>query len=136
MIARNQSFRATPLWLAVIALLLPAVSALAIGQGRLQADVVDAQGNPVPGVEVVITQDEIGYRDTVKTDKRGRFTHLVVDAGRPYTFEFVKEGMPKVVETFKIEVGGVTRHTFTPSVSTSSIVSHSGCASLRRLASR
>lgn len=113
MIARNQSFRATPLWLAVIALLLPAVSALAIGQGRLQAEVVDAQGQPVAGVEVVITQDDIGYRDTAKTDKRGRFTHLVVDAGRPYTFEFTKEGMPKVVETFKIEIGGVTRHTFT-----------------------
>lgn len=113
MIARNQSFRATPLWLAVIALLLPAVSALAIGQGRLQAEVVDAQGQPVAGVEVVITQEDIGYRDTAKTDKRGRFTHLVVDAGRPYTFEFTKEGMPKVVETFKIEIGGVTRHTFT-----------------------
>jgi tetratricopeptide (TPR) repeat protein len=113
MIARNQSFRATPLWLAVIALLLPAVSALAIGQGRLQAEVVDAAGQPIAGVEVVITQAEIGYRDTAKTDKRGRFTHLVVDAGRPYTFEFVKEGMPKVVQTFKIEIGGVTRHTFT-----------------------
>lgn len=113
MIARNQSFRATPLWLAVIALLLPAVSALAIGQGRLQAEVVDAAGQPVAGVEVVITQAEIGYRDTAKTDKRGRFTHLVLDATRIYTFEFVKEGMPKVVETFKIESGGVTRHTFT-----------------------
>lgn len=112
MIARNQSFRAA-LWLAVIALLLPAASALAVGQGRLQAQVVDAEGNPVPDVQVEITQEQIGYRDTEKTDKKGRFSILVLDATRTYTFEFSKEGMPKVVDTLKLEPGSVTRHTFT-----------------------
>ena len=113
MIARNPSLRRALLGLAVALLLLPAVSALAIGQGRLQAEVVDAQGKPVEGVQVTITQPEIGYENTAKTDKRGRFALAVVDATRPYTFEFSKEGMPKVVETFKIEAAGVTRHTFT-----------------------
>jgi tetratricopeptide (TPR) repeat protein len=113
MIARNPSLRAARLWLAVIALLLPAVSALAIGQGRLQAEVVDGDGKPVADAQVVVTQEQIGYSNTAKTDKRGRFNLLVLDASRVYTFEFTKEGMPKVVETFKIETGGVTRHTFT-----------------------
>lgn len=113
MIARNHSLRRACLWVAVIALLVPAVSVLAIGQGRLQAEVVDAQGNPVPDVRVTITQDDIGYESTAKTNKKGRFTLMVIDATRPYTFAFEKEGMPKVVETFKMESGGVTHHTFT-----------------------
>jgi tetratricopeptide (TPR) repeat protein len=113
MIARNPSLRRALLGLAVALLLLPAVAALAIGQGRLQAEVVDADGKPVPGVQVIVTQEEIGYENTVETDKRGRFTLLVVDATRPYTFTFVKEGMPRVTEPFKIEAAGVTRHTFT-----------------------
>lgn len=113
MIARNPSLRRALLGLAVALLLLPAVAALAVGQGRLQAEVVDAEGKPVPGVQVIVTQDEIGYENTVETDKRGRFSLLVVDATRPYTFTFVKEGMPRVTEPFKIEAAGVTRHTFT-----------------------
>lgn len=111
MIARTHSL--VRLLVAAVVLLLPAAGALAIGQGRLQATVVDAQGNPVADVEVRITQDEIGYESTAKTNKRGRFNLMVIDATRVYTFEFTKEGMPKAVQTFKIESGGVSQHTFT-----------------------
>lgn len=113
MIARHHSLRRAFLWAAVIALLVPAVSALAIGQGRLQAEVVDADGNPLADVRITITQDQIGYESTAKTNNKGRFTLLVVDATRVYTFAFEKEGLPKTVLPFKIEAGGVTHHTFT-----------------------
>lgn len=113
MIARNHSLRRACLSVAVISLLLPAVSALAIGQGRLQAEVVDAQGNPLPDVQVTITQDDIGYSSTTKTNRKGNFTVMLVDATRVYTFAFEKEGLPKAIQTFKIEPGGVTHHTFT-----------------------
>lgn len=113
MIARYHSLRRALLPAAVIALLVPAVSVLAVGQGRLQADVVDAEGNALADVQVTITQDEIGYSSTAKTNRKGRFTVMVIDATRVYTFTFEKEGMPKAVQTFKIEPGGVTHHTFT-----------------------
>lgn len=113
MIARHHSLRRAFLSAAVIALLVPAVSVLAIGQGRLQAEVVDADGNPLADVQVTITQEDIGYSSTAKTNKKGRFTLLVIDATRVYTFAFEKEGMPKAVLTFKMEPGGVTHHTFT-----------------------
>lgn len=111
MIARTHSL--LRLLVAAIVLLVPAAGALAVGQGRLQAEVVDAEGKPVAGVQVTVTQEEIGYESTAKTNNRGRFTLMVIDATRVYTFSFQKEGMPKVVQTFKIEAGGVTRHTFT-----------------------
>jgi tetratricopeptide (TPR) repeat protein len=100
-------------WLVAAVLLLPASFALGQAQGRLTATVVDAAGEPVPGVEVAITQDEIGFRKTVKTDKRGRFNLLVLDATRIYTFRFGKEGMPPSSQEFKIESGGASHHTFT-----------------------
>jgi tetratricopeptide (TPR) repeat protein len=112
MIARQRMLRYLTHVVAAI-LLLPATAALAQAQGRLQATVADAEGNLAPGVEVLVTQDEIGFHKTAKTDKRGRFTLLVLDATRVYTFRFEKEGMPAVTQTHKIEAGGASRHTFT-----------------------
>lgn len=112
MVAHKRAFRFVTLVMAAI-LLLPASAALAQAQGRLQATVVDAEGKPVAGAEVLVTQDEIGFRNTAKTDKRGRFTLLVLDATRDYTFRFETEGLPPVTQSHKIESGGTSRHTFT-----------------------
>jgi tetratricopeptide (TPR) repeat protein len=99
--------------LAASLLLLPAVSALAVGQGRLQAQVVDENGEPLAGVEVHITADEIAYEKTLTTKKNGNITLLVVDATRSYTFQFTKEGYRPVQEQVKLTPGDVTRKTFT-----------------------
>jgi tetratricopeptide (TPR) repeat protein len=99
--------------LAALLLLVPAVSALAVGQGRLQAEVVDENGEPLAGVEVHITADEIAYEKTLTTKKNGRITLLVVDATRTYTFQFSKEGYRPVQEQVKLTPGDVTRKTFT-----------------------
>lgn len=112
MIARQRAVRYLTYVVAAI-LLLPATAALAQAQGRLQATVVDAEGDPVAGAEVLVTQEEIGFRKTLKTDKRGRFTLLVLDSTRVYSFRFEKEGMPPVTQAHKIESGGASRHTFT-----------------------
>ena len=112
MVAHKRAFRFVTFVVAAV-LLLPATAALAQAQGRLQAKVVDTEGNPVAGVEVLVTQDDIGFRNTIETNKRGRFTLMVLDATRVYTFQFEKEGMPPVTQTYKIESGGTSHHTFT-----------------------
>lgn len=97
--------------LALLLLLLP-MTALAVGQGRLQATVVDENDEPLPGVQITVTNDEIAYEKTLETNKKGRFTLLVIDATRVYDFKFEKEGYRTVNESFKIEPGSVTRETF------------------------
>lgn len=111
MIARTLALRLATFVVAAI-LLLPAAAALAQVQGRLMATVVDAAGEPVAGAEVLVTQEEIGFRNTLKTDKKGRFTLVVLDATRVYTFEFLRDGKPAGSEDYKIESGGTSRHTF------------------------
>lgn len=99
--------------LAALLLLVPAATALAVGQGRLQATVVDENGDPLQDVAVHVYSEEIAFQKDLTTDKKGRFTLLVVDATRPYVFEFKKDGYRPVREPFKIDAGGVTRHEFT-----------------------
>jgi len=100
-------------FLALLVLLVPAASALAVGQGRLQGEVVDESGKPVAGVTIRATNDEIGYDNTFDTNKGGKFQVLVVDATRTYTLTFTKDGHATVTEPVKIEPGGITRKTFT-----------------------
>lgn len=99
--------------LALLLLLLPAAAVLAVGQGRLQATVVDENGEPVPGVEVRIFNDQIAYEKTLTTNKKGSFTLLVIDATRPYTMQLKKEGYRPTQQVIKLEAGGVARETYT-----------------------
>lgn len=86
---------------AFLALFLGLTSAgalLAQGQGRLAGTVVDENGNPVQGVEVTITNELTGYHSSKKTDKKGRFTVIFINATVPYQFELVKDGYRTVKE--------------------------------------
>lgn len=106
-------YRTRTAFLAALLCLLPALSALAVGQGRLQAEVVDENGQPLQGVEVRITNDEIAYEKTLTTNKRGSFTLLVVDATRTYVMQFKKDGYRPVQEEVKLTPGDITRKSFT-----------------------
>lgn len=105
-----------PFHIAALALLVGLIAAgclFAQAQGRLQATVVDENGEPLAGVEVSVTNEEIAYEQQVTTDKKGRFSIIFVDATRTYNFKFVKEGYQPTDTPFKTGVGGNTRHTFT-----------------------
>jgi len=103
----------TALLAALLLVLLPA-TALAVGQGRLQGDVIDENGQPMANVEIHITNDEIGYEKTIKTKKNGRFTLLVVDATRTYTMEFKPAEGRSWTELVKIDSTKVDKRTFSP----------------------
>lgn len=98
---------------ALVILGLTPVVALAQAQGRLQATVVDEAGQPVPDVQITMDNEEIGYHQTAKTDKKGRFSVIFVDATRTYEYKFEKDGYRTTTTTFKVEIGGNTRHEFT-----------------------
>ncbi len=106
-------FTRTRTALLALLLLVPATAALALGQGRLQAQVVDQDGKPLAGVQVAISNDEIAYKNELTTDKRGRFSLLVIDATRMYVFRFSKEGYQTVEKQVKLDPGGVKRETYT-----------------------
>jgi tetratricopeptide (TPR) repeat protein len=58
--------------------------------------VVDAQGNPVPDVQVLLDyKGHIVQKYRTKTDKNGVFTHVTVFAG-PYRITLKKEGVGEV----------------------------------------
>jgi tetratricopeptide (TPR) repeat protein len=98
---------------ALFLLLLPA-TALAVGQGRLQANVVDENGEPMPDVKIHISNEEIGYTKDISTNKKGRFNLAIIDATRVYKFEFTTaDGKTTWSEDVKITPGGVDRQTFT-----------------------
>lgn len=98
--------------MAALLLLLPAFSALAVGQGRMQATVVDENGQPLADVTVRVSMDLIGFDKTLTTNKKGSFTLAVVDATRPYAIQFEKEGYRPVQEQVKLESGGLTKKEF------------------------
>ena len=58
--------------------------------------VVDAQGNPIPDVQVLLDyKGHVVQKYRTKTDKKGVFTHLSVYAG-PYRVTLKKEGVGEV----------------------------------------
>ncbi len=91
--------------LALAALLAPTLLS-AQAQGRVKVTVVDEQGQPVPGVAVTITSTEVGYHKEVKTDKKGQFAVIFVDATRIYSVRLEKEGHETVDESIDPAAGG------------------------------
>ncbi|HVO10683.1 MAG TPA: tetratricopeptide repeat protein [Vicinamibacteria bacterium] len=77
-------------------LLLPSRPARAQELITALGRVVDAQGNPVPDVQVLLDyKGHVVQKYRTKTDKKGVFTHLSVYAG-PYRVTFKKEGLGEV----------------------------------------
>jgi Flp pilus assembly protein TadD len=77
-------------------ILLAAPSARAQGTITTVGKVVDAAGNPVPDVQVLLDyKGHIVQKYHTKTDKKGLFTHVNVYQG-PYRITLTKEGVGEV----------------------------------------
>ena len=77
-------------------ILLAAPSARAQGTINAIGKVVDAQGNPVPDVKVLLDyKGHIVQKYRTKTDKNGVFTHVRVYSG-PYRITLTKDGVGEV----------------------------------------
>jgi tetratricopeptide (TPR) repeat protein len=93
--------------------LAAAASLFAAGEARLLATVVDEEGNPVEGVTATLRSSAAGFEMTETTDRRGRFTMLILDAIHPpYTLTLQKEGYHEVSGEVGLRPGGVNRPEF------------------------
>lgn len=86
-------------------------------QGRLQGTVVDQNGNPLEGIKVTVYVPNATYKVERTTDKKGKFSVLVVDAARNYRIKFEKEGFPPLEQPFRFNAGDTRVESFTLAMS-------------------
>ena len=76
--------------------------------------VLDGDGNPVAGVNVIITSPDLSsFYATKTTKKNGTFVVAFSDAYLTYLYKFEKDGHQERSVEFKASRSGVTRHEFT-----------------------
>ncbi|MFQ5350999.1 MAG: carboxypeptidase regulatory-like domain-containing protein, partial [Thermoanaerobaculia bacterium] len=94
------------LTIALLLVLLPASLLLAGAEGRLKGTVMDKDGNPIIGADVLLQAQEVSVKRQATTKKGGKFVMIVADASRTYTIRIEKEGYQTIHEPVKLTVGG------------------------------
>lgn len=77
----------------IAGMLLTLLAAPSLGQtGMLRGTVVDSGGNPIPGVQVTVTSEELSsFRKTLTTDGKGQFRLRFQQSQTQYQFGFLFE---------------------------------------------
>ncbi len=93
------------LYLALALVVCAAVAEAGI-QARVQGQVVDSTGKPIPNAVITITsQDVATYEKVITADKRGSFKALILDATRSYSFLVEADGFQSQQRPFKVQSG-------------------------------
>ncbi len=97
--------------LLVVFLLATGGSAEAQAFGRVTVVVNDVQGQPLQGVDVTVTCDQLPkFREEIKTNKKGKAIVSVTDATKIYNFHFEYEDYQPADMPIKPEIrGSITR---------------------------
>jgi tetratricopeptide (TPR) repeat protein len=78
-------------------------------QGHVKGTVTDTKGNPIPGAKITITCRELGtFRKELTTDAKGKFSLVIVDATKVYTFRVEAQGYQGIEQDHKPLIGGQT----------------------------
>jgi Tfp pilus assembly protein PilF len=89
---------------ALVAFLAPAMLH-AGAQCRLLGTVTDSSGAPVDGVTITVTTPSLGtFKQTLKTDAKGKYSIVLNDCTMPYHVAFEKDGFAKAGEDKKIPI--------------------------------
>jgi len=101
--------------IAVFALiaLAAAVPAHAVGEGRILGTIVDASGAPVADAKVLLTREGSSFKQDKKSDAKGQFTMLIIDATKEYLIHIEKAGFQPIEEKVKAKIGDTFRVTYT-----------------------
>jgi len=94
---------------ALVASVLCAGALLAGAEGRISGRVLDASGDPLQGVEVVLVSPQTGGEQSKTTDKKGKVVFLVLDATARYAVRITKEGYQPIQERIRPVVGSTLR---------------------------
>ena len=99
-------------WLLVV-ILMASGSAFAIRRGRLVGKVIDQDGNPIEGVNVTATSEEVkGFNVVETTDKKGVFKVDFDVINVVYRYRFDKVGYQTLETEQKWQKEGTARHEF------------------------
>ena len=83
---------------------------LAQAQGRAYGMIKDEQGNGIEGARIVLTDPSAkDYRVEVQTDKKGKYSLVILDATHTLTWHIEKEGFQTIESPRKIPAGGSTK---------------------------
>lgn len=116
---------AAPALLVASLLALSALSGVghAAGEGRLLGTVVDAAGAPLADVLVTVTREGANnYKQEKKSDKRGQFTVIVLDATVSYKFTLSKPGFLGFEQDLKLKLEDILRQTFILAPATAAVL--------------
>ncbi|MCH7664560.1 MAG: tetratricopeptide repeat protein [Acidobacteria bacterium] len=94
---------------ALVASVLCTGALLAGAEGRISGRVLDASGDPMQGVEVVLVSPQTGGEQSKTTDKKGKVVFLVLDATARYAVRITKEGYQPIQERIRPVVGSTLR---------------------------
>jgi tetratricopeptide (TPR) repeat protein len=87
--------------------------AMAVNKGRLIGIVLDPEGNPVEGVKVIATCDEVSsFNETDTTDKKGAFKINFDYLGVVYALAFSKDGYLPFTSDHTLLSEGKSRETY------------------------
>ena len=92
---------------------IAAVPSQAGAEGRVAGTVVDPDGNPLEGVQIIVRAVGYDFETIRSTNKKGRFTLLVMDATKDYTIRLEVEGFAPIEEPLNPPLGDTMRHTWT-----------------------
>jgi tetratricopeptide (TPR) repeat protein len=91
---------------AVVGLLAISLAVHAGTQAKIEGLVTDLGGTPIADATVTITTSEVSsYKKVVRTDKKGEFQALILDATRSYEFLVEAEGFEPQKGPFKVAAG-------------------------------
>lgn len=85
----------------------------AANEGRLVGTVVDPDGQPIDDVQIIVTGVGFDIREDRATNKKGRFTLLILDATKDYLIRLEKDGFQAIEEPLRLPLGDTMRHTWT-----------------------
>lgn len=96
--------------LTLLALMVVAANAFAVGEGRIQGKVLDSvTKKPIAGATIKF--ESTGGRNVkqeYKTDKNGEYRFLVLDATLTYNFTWSAEGYQPANQQLKLKLGEIT----------------------------
>lgn len=106
---RKRLIKAT-IWVLLIAC---AAAVGAATQGRIFGTVIDEQKRPLEGVTVTITNMDTNDDEVRTTNKKGKFTVVLLDATKRYSIRLEKEGFRTQEGPLEPAVGDILRPTYT-----------------------